>query len=233
MDNTLNKTELKLDEPKVSTSNTIIASSENNNLSKNDISKKVISHTKFISRVAVFAALMVASKFITPFAPFLDWTALLLISFCLAFDFKTGIFTSIVFVIMGALMWSIGWWLLTWIIWYPALALCISFLPKKNKYSPLFAALVGIAFVCVFSALSSMIYVLTTDSEGINVFIRFGAFYAAGIVNTLLYIGSTTVVLLALIYPLSREMKKLNRQSSVKTTSKKDIYENLDSDNNH
>ncbi|MCL1944328.1 MAG: hypothetical protein FWF56_00755 [Firmicutes bacterium] len=178
--------------------------------------KLALSGTKFVARVAVLAGLMVASKLAVynalPFASFIDLTAVILIASTMALGFRTGITTSIVFILLGAWIWSVGWWLLTWVIWYPALALSVAFLPK-TRFSWVFAAIIGTVFAIAFALLSSFLYVLTSMDligEGQNLFSTFWAFYISGAVATWLGVLSWVITLFLLTRPLTIAIERID-----------------------
>jgi hypothetical protein len=171
-----------------------------------------VSITRLIARIAVFAGLMIASKFAFPYAPFIDLTGVILIACALRFGWRDGLSTSIVYLLLALVMWPVGWWILTWIIWYPALALSVAFLPKHNKLSPLFAACIGTLYVSIFGILSSLLYVLTNMSvieQGQNVVTAFWGFYVAGIWSTFLYMVTTIPLMFGLVYPLDSALRRI------------------------
>ena len=167
--------------------------------------------TRDICLIAILSATLTAGKFALSFIANVEIVTLFLVVYALTLPRSRVLLATITFIFTDILIYGAHVWIVMYLIHWPLLVLCVSFL--KGKKAPLFAIIIGIVFTVLFGVQTTTIEVLTFLNYGSTGFFKaFAARYSTGIPYFVTHIVSNTCILSVLVYPMYRLMKSLYRQ---------------------
>lgn len=158
--------------------------------------------------IGMMAATVECAKLILASIPNVEAVTLLLAVYSYVFGIS-GVASALVFVCIEPLVWGFGTWFVSYLIYWPAVALVFFFLGKakvKNRY-----LLCGVAVLLtfLFGILTSLVDIGLFSGSFDNFFYRLGIYYARGAVFYALHIGSNLVSFLFLFLPLVSFLTKI------------------------
>lgn len=163
---------------------------------------------KYTALVGMMAASIECAKLLLAVIPNVEAVSLLIALYSYVFGWA-GLLSAFVFVSIEPLVWGMGTWFISYLIYWPLLAFVFFILGKvrlKNRF-----AITGTAvFMTVFfGILTSLVDIGLFSGSFDNFFYRFGIYYARGIVFYLLHVGSNLVIFLFAFPPLRKFLLRL------------------------
>ena len=173
--------------------------------------RKALSATKSIAIVGMIAASMECAKILLAAVPNVEAVSLLIALYSYSFGYA-GVIGAFVFVCIEPLVWGMGTWFVSYLIYWPLLSVVFFILGRvkiKNRF-----ALTGIAVVMTFffGILTSLVDIGLFSGSFDNFFYRFGIYYARGVFFYAMHIGSNFAIFLFVFPPLLRFMTKLKNK---------------------
>ena len=170
--------------------------------------RRTLSATKSIALVGMMAASIECAKLVLATIPNVEAVSLLIALYSYVFGW-VGILSAFVFVCIEPLVWGMGTWFVSYLIYWPLLAL-IFFILGRVKISNRFAV-TGIAVIMTFffGILTSLVDIGLFSGSFDRFFYRFGIYYARGVVFYALHICSNLVIFLFIFPPLLKFIIKL------------------------
>lgn len=163
-----------------------------------------------IALVGVMAATLEAVKLALSALPNVELVSLLLALYGYVFGF-VGMLAAVVFVAAEILVWGLGPWVLSYLIYWPLLALVFWLVGKKisNRF-----ILAGIAVVMTFffGILTSLVDIGLFSGYWSRFWDRFVIYYLRGTWFYVTHIVCNAVTFLILFKPLEALFKKLKKQ---------------------
>ena len=164
-----------------------------------------------ICLIALLSATLTAGKMALSFIANVEIVTLFLVVYALTLPRSRVLLATITFIFTDILIYGAHVWIIMYLIHWPLLVLCVSFL--KGKKAPLFAIIIGIVFTALFGVQTTVIEVLTfMNYEKMGFVKAFIARYSTGISFFVRHIVSNACILSTLIYPMCRLMQSLYRQ---------------------
>ena len=177
-------------------------------------SKKKYSLTKQIALVGIAAATVECGKLALAFLPNIEVVSILLAVFGYVFGYS-GVLAAAVFVCIEPLIWGFGSWVVTYFIYWPALALVFCLLGKSKLGSRWISTGVAVAMTLFFGILSSVIDVLLLMGVTPHFFSNLLLYYARGIVFYAVQITCNTVLFFTLFEFLTKKLGIIKRRMSL------------------
>ncbi len=172
--------------------------------------KRKFSSAKALALVGISAATVECGKLVLASLPNVEVVTLLLALYGYCFG-ALGVLSAVVFVCIEPLIWGFGPWVITYIIYWPLVALSfwlIRTAKLKNRWVITAAAVILTVFFGVFSSLVDVgLFTGFFDSF----FERFAIYYARGAVFYAVELGCNAV-LFPLLFPFLSEKLEIMRQ---------------------
>lgn len=166
---------------------------------------------KDICLIAILSATLTAGKMALSFIANVEVVTLLLTVYALTLPRSRVLIATVTFIMTDMLIWGAHIWVIMYLIHWPALVLCVSFL--KGKYAPLFAIVIAVLLTGLFGVQTTVLEVLMLSNfQGIGFTKSFLLRYGTGIPYFITHIVSNACILSVLTYPLYRLMRSLSRQ---------------------
>ena len=178
--------------------------------------------TKTICLLAVLTATLTAAKTaLAFFVPGIEIVTLLLITYTLIFGWRRTMVVCLLFIAIEILIWGpFIWWIILYLIYWPALVTVVAVLPRKWGRGRIVAAIVtGIVFTALFGVLSTFIEVIfLMDGLRSGMFWRLYALrYLAGVIPMppsfipvfVIHVVNNAIVLPLLVPLLYKTLKRL------------------------
>ena len=166
---------------------------------------------KDVCLIAILSATLTAGKMALSFIPNVEIVTLLLTVYALTLPRSRVLIATVTFILTDIPIWGAHIWIIMYLIHWPALVLCISFL--KGKYAPLFAIIIAVLITGLFGVQTTVIEVLfLTNYPAIGFWKCFLLRYGTGVTYFIVHVVSNACILSVLVYPLYRLMKSLYRQ---------------------
>ncbi len=165
--------------------------------------KKSSQAVRYTALVGMMAASLECAKLALAAIPNVEAVSLLIAIYSYVFGFA-GLFSSLVFVFIEPLIWGVGTWFISYLIYWPLLAFVFLMLGRcgiKNRFLTVAAATL---MTFVFGILTSLVDIGLFSGSFDNFFYRFGIYYARGAVFYALHIGSNFIIFLFL-FPMLRD----------------------------
>ena len=167
--------------------------------------------TRDICLIAILSATLTAGKMALSFIANVEVVTLLLTVYALTLPRSRVLIATVTFILTDVLIWGAHIWIIMYLIHWPTLVLCVSFL--KGKYAPLFAIVIGVLLTGLFGVQTTVIEVLMLSNfRGIGFVKSFLLRYGTGVPYFITHIVSNACILSVLVYPLYRLMRSLARQ---------------------
>lgn len=164
-----------------------------------------------ICLIAILSATLTAGKMALSFIANVEVVTLLLTVYALTLPRSRVLIATVTFIMTDILIWGAHIWVIMYLIHWPFLVLCVSFL--KGKYAPLFAIIIGVLLTGLFGVQTTVLEVLMLSNfQGIGFMKSFLLRYGTGIPYFITHIVSNACILSVLVYPLYRLMSSLARQ---------------------
>ncbi len=163
-----------------------------------------------VALTGVMAATLEAVKLALSALPNIELVSLLLALYGYVFGLS-GVLAAVVFVAAEVLIWGLNTWVISYIIYWPLLALLFRLIGKKisNRF-----VITGIAVMMTFffGILTSLVDIGLFSGYWDSFFDRFAIYYLRGIWFCVVHIVCNAVVFLTLFKPLETLFKKLKDQ---------------------
>ena len=163
---------------------------------------------KSVALVGIMAAAIECGKLALMAIPNVEVVTVLIALFSYTFGWL-GILSAVVFVCIEPLIWGFGSWFISYIIYWPLVAIIFTILGRlglKNRYILTAAA---VALTLFFGVLTSFVDVGLFSGYFDNLLYRFGIYYMRGIVFYALQVATNTVLFLFVFPLLAEKLKKI------------------------
>ena len=159
--------------------------------------KNRLTPAKYAALVGIMAATIECAKLALASLPNVEVVTFLIALFSYTFGW-VGVVATVIFVVIEPIIWGVGSWIITYIIYWPLVGVVFMLLGKvglKNRW-----ALTGIALglTFFFGVLSSLVDVGLFSGYFDNFFYRFGIYYSRGIVFYAIQLACNAVLFLTL-----------------------------------
>lgn len=151
--------------------------------------------------VGIMAATLTAGKLALSFIPNVEIVTLFIALYSYCFG-ALGLLASFVFVITETLIYGFGGWVVSYLIYWPLVALVfmlLGFLGVKGRIIPTVTA---VTMTALFGVLTSLVEIGLFSGFFDNFFYRFSVYYLRGAVFYAVHVVSNTVIFLFLFSPL-------------------------------
>jgi energy-coupling factor transport system substrate-specific component len=176
------------------------------------VKKKTVSAVKLTALVGIMAATVECAKLALAALPNIEAVSLLLALFSYVFGWA-GVLASVIFVCIEPLIWGMGPWFVSYLIYWPLLSLVFLFLGKIKLKNRFIITGIAVFLTFLFGVLTSLVDIGLFSGSYDRFFWRFGIYYARGIVFYVIHVSSNLVIFLFLFPPLSRLLKKIKYHS--------------------
>lgn len=167
---------------------------------------------KAAALVGIMAACLECSKFALAALPNIEVVTLLCAVFGYVFG-PLGALSAIIFVMIEPLIWGFGTWIITYLIYWPLVALFFAVLRRFRVWNRIVPTICAVLLTVFFSVLSSLIDVGLFSGYFDNFLTRFSIYYLRGITFYLLQIGTNAIVFPILFLPLCSLLFKVKKKS--------------------
>ena len=178
------------------------------------IQLKDINTPKLIALVAIMAASVSCAKLALAFLPNVEVVTFLLAIYSYVFGFA-GVLATVVFVAVEPLIWGFGAWVITYILYWPSLALVFCLLGKSRKGTKWLSTGIAVAATLLFGIISSVIDVLFLTGITPYFFRNFALFYARGLTFYAIQLVCNAVLFFSLFEFIAKKLDKIKKQMSL------------------
>ena len=161
-----------------------------------------------VALVGMLAATLETSKLALAFLPNVEVTTLLCALYGYVFGW-VGIAATLVFVAIEPLVWGVGTWIISYILYWPFVALAFWLLGRAHVRNRVLLTAVALLFTLWFSVLTSLVDVGLFSGAYNRFFYRFSIYYARGIGFYALQFACNAVAFPLLFRPLADVLRKL------------------------
>ena len=170
---------------------------------------KVTSAAKRIATVGIAAATLECGKLVLAVIPNIEVVTLLTAIYGYTFG-VWGVLASVVFVCIEPLIWGFGSWFITYLIYWPLLAVTFALLGRARVKSRIILTATALISTLFFGVLSSLVDIGLFTGYFDRFFYRFGIYYLRGIVFYAIQLATNAVLFPTLFIPMHRMLKKVN-----------------------
>ncbi len=170
---------------------------------------KVTSVAKRIATVGIAAATLECGKLVLAVIPNVEVVTLLTAIYGYTFG-VWGVLASVVFVCIEPLIWGFGSWFITYLIYWPLLAVTFALLGRARVKSRIILTAAALISTFFFGILSSLVDVGLFMGYFDRFFYRFGIYYLRGIVFYAIQLATNAVLFPTLFIPMHRMLNKVN-----------------------
>jgi len=163
-----------------------------------------------LALVGIMAATVECGKLALAFIPNVEVVTLFLALFSYVFGI-TGVIAAVIFVCIEPFIWGFGTWLVSYLIYWPCVALTFFFLGRikiKNRF--LTSSIVAL-LTFLFGILTSLIDIGLLSGFFDNFWYRFGVYYTSGVTFYAVHIASNTVIFFFLFGLLLKRLEKIKK----------------------
>ena len=107
------------------------------------------------------------------------------------------------------MIWGFGTWFVSYIIYWPLLALIFFMLGRLRIKNRFIITSVAVSMTFFFGILTSLVDIGLFSGSFDNFFYRFGVYYARGIIFYAVHIASNLVIFLLIFTPLRKMLEKI------------------------
>ena len=173
------------------------------------MSKKSFSAAKSLALVGISAATVECAKLVLASLPNVEVVTLLLALYGYCFG-ALGAVAAVVFVCIEPLIWGFGTWFLSYLLYWPTLALVFAALGRRGKeVGKIFPAVVAILLTVWFGILSSLVDVGLFAGVWERFFERFFIYYLRGVPFYALQVATNAVIFPLLFKPITKLLYKI------------------------
>ena len=167
-----------------------------------------VSYAKKIALVGIMAATLECGKLALAAIPNVEVVTLLLAIYGYSFGWL-GIAASFVFVAIEPLIYGFGTWVITYLIYWPTVALIFMLLGRAKIKNRFIMTAVAVTLTFLFGVLSSLVDVGLFTGYFDNFIYRFIIYYARGIIFYAVQIACNAVLFLTLFPFFRRRLEGL------------------------
>jgi hypothetical protein len=125
-----------------------------------------------------------------------------------------GIIASLIFVCIEPMIWGVGTWFVSYLIYWPFLAALFFILGRLRIKNRFIITAIAVFATFLFGILTSLVDVGLFSGSFDNFFYRFGVYYARGIVFYAVHIASNLAVFILLFTPMRNLLEKTRKMLS-------------------
>lgn len=171
-------------------------------------SKNRLSGAKALALVGLMAATVECGKLALSFLPNIEVVTLLLALYGYVFGWY-GVSAAVVFVCIEPMIYGFGPWLLTYMIYWPAVAVAFMFLARLRVKKVWVITLLAILLTMSFGIISSVVDVMFYLGINKHYFANLIIYYARGVVFYVVQVACNAVLFLTVFSHLSRKLELL------------------------
>lgn len=167
-----------------------------------------LSAARTVALVGIMAATLECGKLVLAALPNVEVVTVL----CALYGYVFGIYGVIaaaVFVLIEPLIWGFGSWVITYIIYWPSLALVFMLLAKKGVKSRLWLTLLAVGMTFMFGVISSVIDCAFYLGINENYFINLPIYYARGVVFYIVQIATNAALFPTVFLFLAKKLSQV------------------------
>ena len=142
--------------------------------------KRKISPAKSAALIGIMAATVECVKLALASIPNVEGVSLLIALYSFVFGWH-GVVASFIFVCIEPLVWGFGSWVITYFIYWPALATVFMLLGRRGIKNRYILSGISILMTFIFGVLSSLVDIGLFSGSFDRFFYRFGIYYARGV----------------------------------------------------
>ena len=163
------------------------------------------------------AATLEAVKLALSALPNIELVSLLVALYGYVFG-PCGVLAAVIFVGAEILIWGVNTWVISYLIYWPLLAILFWLLGKKGVSNRFTLTGIIIAMTAFFGVLTSLIDIGLFTGYWNNFWGRFTIYYMRGIWFYVTHVVSNTIIFITLFKPLATLFQRLKRQFYKNTT---------------
>ena len=166
---------------------------------------------KSLALVGIMAATLECGKLALSFLPNIEVVTILLALYGYVFGWY-GVAAAVVFVCLEPLIWGVGGWIVTYIIYWPAVAIVfmlLSGLKIKNRWVIASAAVI---LTIIFGGLSSVVDVIFYLGINRHFFVNILIYYTRGVVFYIVQIVCNATLFIVTFNYLESKLSALKRR---------------------
>lgn len=163
-----------------------------------------------IALVGMMAATIECAKLALAAIPNVEGVSLLIALYSFAFGWA-GVIAAAVFVCIEPMIWGFGTWFVSYLIYWPALAIVFFILGRLRIKNRFILTAVAVSMTFIFGILTSLVDIGLFSGSFDNFFYRFGVYYARGIIFYAVHTVSNLLVFLLIFTPLRKLLEKIKR----------------------
>ncbi|MBR5140826.1 MAG: hypothetical protein IKV16_07205 [Clostridia bacterium] len=163
---------------------------------------------RYSALVGMMAATIECTKLILSGIPNIEGVSLLIAVYSFVFGWA-GVAAAVVFVCIEPLVWGFGTWFISYMIYWPAVALIFFLLGRLRIKRRFIATGVITVMTFLFGVLTSLVDIGLFSGSFDRFFYRFGIYYARGVVFYAVHIMSNFLVFLILFPPVVRLLEEI------------------------
>jgi energy-coupling factor transport system substrate-specific component len=168
----------------------------------------VTSVAKRVATVGIAAATLECGKLALAAIPNVEVVTLLTAIYGYTFG-VWGVLASVVFVCIEPLIWGFGSWFITYLIYWPLLAVTFAILGRLRIRSRILLTATALVSTLFFGVLSSLVDVGLFMGYFDRFLYRFGIYYMRGIAFYAIQLATNAVIFPILFIPMHRMLKKI------------------------
>ncbi len=161
-----------------------------------------------VALVGMLAATIEVSKLALAFLPNVEVVTLLCALYSYVFGW-VGVAATIVFVTIEPLVWGVETWIVSYILYWPFVALAFLLLGRVRVRNRVLLTAVALLFTLWFGVLTSLIDIGLLSGAYDRFFYRFSIYYARGIPYYAIQLACNAVAFPLLFRPLADVLQKL------------------------
>jgi hypothetical protein len=171
-------------------------------------------NARAIALVGIMAATLECGKLVLSFLPNIEVVTIL----CALYGYVFGIYgivAAMVFVCIEPLIWGFGSWIVTYIIYWPLVALVFMLLRRKKIKNRLILTSVAVGLTLFFGILSSIVDTAFFLGINENYLKNLCLYYVRGLIFYLVQLACNVALFPTLFPFLSRKLEQLNSTSNL------------------
>ncbi len=172
------------------------------------VMRRSVNAVRYAALVGMMAAILECGKLTLAALPNIEVVSLFIALFSYSFGWA-GVLSAFVFVCIEPLIWGFGAWFVSYLIYWPALALVFLFLGKGRVRNRFVITAVIALTTFLFGILTSLVDIGLFSGSFDRFFYRFGIYYARGVAFYIVHIVSNSLVFIFLFPTLRTLLKKI------------------------
>ena len=170
--------------------------------------RKFLGAARRVALVGISAAVIECAKLALAALPNIEAVTLLVALFGYNFG-GAGVLSALLFVCIEPLVFGVGSWVVSYFLYWPALALLFMLLRRAGVRSRLVITLAALLSTLWFGVLTSLVDIGLFTGHFDNFFYRFGIYYTRGIPFYIAQLATNAVLFPLLFRPLSDKLGKI------------------------